>query len=84
MNEWDRERIEGMTIMDGYDDCIVGICRRFGQEPIIAYDYEKIIQKHIDDGMTEDEAIDYFEYNQIGAWVGDHTPSYIEIFKGKE
>jgi|TARA_Y100000310_G_scaffold266155_1_gene277547 hypothetical protein len=84
MDEEQKERIEGMTVMDGYEDCIVGICNRFGQEPIIAYDYEKIIQRHIDDGMTEDEAREYFDYNQIGAWVGDDTPCFIELFQGKE
>jgi len=32
-----------MLKMTDYDDCIVGVCRRFGQEPILAYDYELVI-----------------------------------------
>ena len=27
-----------MLTMDGYDDCIIGVCTRFGQAPIVAYD----------------------------------------------
>ena len=29
-------------------------------------------------GMSHEEAVEYFEYNQIGAYVGDHTPCFIE------
>lgn len=66
-----------MMKMDGYDDCILGICERFGQEPIIAYDKSKVIQKLQKDGMTEEEALEYFDYNQLGAYVGESTPCFI-------
>ena len=32
-------------IMDGYDDCIAGVVERFGQNPIVCYDKEKVIQR---------------------------------------
>lgn len=64
-------------LMDGYDDCIIGICERFGREPIIAYDYDKVIARHMADGMTHEEAIEFFQFNQIGAWMGDGTPCFI-------
>ena len=70
-----------MITMDGYDDCMLGICMRFGQEDIVAYDYTKIIQKHIDDGMTDEEAVEFFNFNQLGAWVGEHTPCFILLDK---
>ena len=63
--------------MDNYDHCIIGVCERFGQEPIIAYDKTKVIQKLQSEGMTEEEAIEYFEYNQIGAWMGETTPCFV-------
>jgi hypothetical protein len=64
-------------LMDGYDDCIAGVLERYGMDQIIVYDKEKIIKRHMDDGMTCDEAIEYFEFNQLGAWVGDGTPAFI-------
>ena len=64
--------------MDGFDDCISGVCRRSGQEDIVAYDYDKVIERNMGDGMTRDEAVEYFEFNQIGSWVGDGTPCFIE------
>lgn len=72
------EEMDGMLIMDGYDDCILGICYRIGQENIVAYDYDSVIAKLMSEGMDELEAIEYFEYNQLGAWVGDTTPCFIK------
>lgn len=76
--EWISEEHPEALKMDGFDDCIVGVCRRFGQEPIIAYDYNKVIDKLVSDGMSYEEALEWHEINQIGAWVGDHTPCFIE------
>jgi hypothetical protein len=28
------------------------------------------------DGMTYDEAVEFFEFNVLGAWVGDETPAF--------
>lgn len=67
-----------MLRMDGYDDCIVGVCCRFGQVPILAYDYRRVINKLMEEqGMSREEADEWFNYNQIGAWVGDGTPCFI-------
>ena len=63
--------------MDGYDDCIAGVLERFGLPRIVVYDKEKVIQKLIDDGSTRDEAFEYFDYNQLGAWAGDGTHAFI-------
>lgn len=68
-----------LLFMDGYDDCIIGICSRFGQENCVAYDREKVLQKHVEEGMTYDEAVEFFEFNQIGAYVGSRTPCFIEV-----
>ena len=63
--------------MDGYDDCVAGILERFGMPVIVVYDKEKVIQKLMDDGATCDEAHEFFEYNQLGAWMGHGTPAFI-------
>ena len=62
--------------MDGYDDCIMGLCHQFGRPPVIAYDRDKVIKKLMKD-MTWEEAEEYFEFNQIGAYMGEHTPVFI-------
>ena len=67
-----------MLKMDGFDDCVIGTCERFGQEEIIAYDKRKVLAKLVSEDMTEDEALEYFYFNQIGAWVGEGTPCFID------
>ena len=63
--------------MDGFDDCAVGICTRFGQEPILIYDQKKVISQLMRDGMTEEEAYEFHDFNQIGAWMGEKTPAFL-------
>ena len=67
-----------MHKMDGYNDCVTGVILRANQAPILCYDLEAILQRHVDDGMTREEAIEFFEFNQLGAWVGDGTPCFLD------
>jgi|TARA_R100000005_G_C4910161_1_gene148219 hypothetical protein len=62
-----------------FEPAIVGIAHRFGMDPVIAYNYDKVISILAAD-MGYEDAIDYFEYNVIGAWVGDGTPIFVEVF----
>lgn len=71
-------------IMDDYDDCIAGVVQRFGQDPIVCYDLDKVLAKLVKDGMTYDEAVEWFEFNQIGAWVGEKTPCFITMHTAEE
>ena len=34
---------EDALVMDGYDDCITGILERYGMEPVVLYDKDKVI-----------------------------------------
>lgn len=58
-----------MMKMDGFDDCILGVSYGIDQENRIVYDLEKVIDQLIADGMTAEEALEYHEYNQLGAYV---------------
>jgi len=62
---------------DGFDKAIIGVGYRCGQPDIIVYDAEKCVKILMDQGMTEEEAIDYFDYNVVGAWVGEETPIFV-------
>jgi len=64
---------------DGHDNAFIGFMWRFGEnQPIAAYSQKKIINNLMEEGMTFDEAVEYFEFNIIGAWVGAGTPCFIE------
>lgn len=66
-----------LLFMDGFDDCIEGICTRFGQDPVVCYDYDKVIEKLQSQGCSYEEAVEFHEYNQLGAYVGVKTPCFI-------
>jgi hypothetical protein len=67
-----------MLKMDGFDDCVVGVVLRFGQEPILCYSSQRVIKKLVSKGMTEEEAEEHWEFNQLGAWVGERTPCFLD------
>ena len=67
-----------MKTADGFDDAIAGIIRQFNQPAKVVYDYGKcleILEKR--DGMTHDEAIEFMEFNVVGAYVGEDTPAWM-------
>ena len=66
-----------MLKADGFDDAIIGIGSRCGKPDIIVYDINKCIKILINQNMTEEEARDYFEFNVVGAWVGEETPIFV-------
>ena len=63
-----------------FDIAILGVVDGKAHKPAIAYDYEKVIQANIGMGMTHEEAVEYFHYNQNDAYFGDHTPVFIDIW----
>ena len=70
--------VEDALVMDGYDDCVIGILERFGMEPIVLYDRGKVIQQLMDEGCdSHEEALEYYEFNQLGGWHGDKTPGFL-------
>jgi hypothetical protein len=68
---------EDLLKMDGYDDCIVGIVERFGQDSYFIYDKELVLEKLQKDGMSYEDALEYYEFNQLGAYVGETTPAFL-------
>jgi hypothetical protein len=71
---------EGLLFADGFDEAIIGVAERIGMEAVVAYDIDKIIEILSRD-MTEEEAIEYFDFNIIGAYVGERTPIYVNTIK---
>lgn len=67
-----------MTLfLNGCDDAFIGLANQYTNLRLAVYDYTKLIKVHIDMGMTEEEAIDFIEFNIICAWVGESTPLII-------
>ena len=84
IDEYADETDEKMLLLGSdpkdFEDAIIGIADRFGMEPSVAYDYNKVIEILTKD-MSYEEAVEYFDFNIIGAWMGDTTPLYIKVLQ---
>ncbi len=60
-----------------YDDCIIGVGARFHDGPIAIYSVERILAVLMrNDGVSEEEAQEWFDFNIIGAWLSPGTPIF--------
>ena len=64
--------------IDGHDDAIVGrslIWRDGSRVDVFVYSGELILAKLMErDGMTDEEALEYIDFNIEGAYLGEGTP----------
>jgi|TARA_B100001250_G_scaffold374708_1_gene361723 hypothetical protein len=75
---------EELLLADGFEAALIGTGERCGQPTIAVYDREKcieVLEKR--DGMTQEEANEFFEFNVVGAWVGEQTPIFVDFEGGK-
>ena len=63
-----------------FDAAIVGVADRIGMETVVVYDTSKVIDILCErDGMDREQATEFYEYNIIGAYVGERTPMFITL-----
>jgi hypothetical protein len=79
LDEW-TERHPELLQCDGFEKALLGLCEVKGREACLAYDYEGCVDILIDrDGMSREDAVEYMAYNVTDAYVGEHTPAFIEL-----
>jgi hypothetical protein len=81
-----REEIEEINpealLCDGFDEAIIGMAERINLVPVVAYDVNKMLEIMVErDGMTYEDAMEYFNFNILGAWLGENTPVYIQTYR---
>lgn len=65
---------------DGFEEAFVGLSYPWqaNRLPVAVYDYHKVIDILMErDGMDYEGAVEFFEFNIAGAYVGPHTPIYV-------
>lgn len=73
-------QVEGAIMLEGFDEAIIGSASTFGKDVVVAYDYKKIINLLINrDGMSYDEAVEYFDFNIGGLHVSDRNPIFVML-----
>ncbi|NBP66125.1 MAG: hypothetical protein EBU66_15870 [Bacteroidetes bacterium] len=66
-----------ILIADGFDDAIIGIDELSMR---LIYSINKCIDILVSEGMDELDAIEHFNFNVSGAYVGDKTPIWCQDF----
>ena len=65
---------------EDYDHCIMGVAEGCAIEARVIYDAGKVIESLMKQGMSEDDAEEYFAFNIVGAYVGEHTPLFMHRY----
>ena len=60
-----------------FDEAIVGTVSRVDRSPVVCYSVDKIVEILMEDGMSQEEAYEYYEYNILGAYMGEGTPMFL-------
>ena len=81
ITEWLLGHNEDALTADGFEDAFLGICEQFGRPPVAAYDYDACIKLLVDrDGMSQEGAVEFLDFNVIGAWMGESTPVFVTLW----
>jgi hypothetical protein len=60
---------------DGLDDGIIGVEENSMR---LVYSKSKVIEILMSEDMTEEDALEHYYYNIVGAYVGKKTPIFVE------
>lgn len=73
---------EEILLADGFDEALIGIVTIGGGKILALYDVAKCMSILItDQGMSPDNALEYFEFNVANAYVGEKTPAFAMIYR---
>lgn len=68
------EEFEDLLFADGFDDAIIGVDVASQR---VVYSVPIMMGILMKDDMSEQDAIEYLEYNVFFAYVGEKTPIYV-------
>lgn len=68
---------DNVLFADGFNDAIIGFEPNMWK---VVYSRNKVIEILMED-MSEEDAVEYAEYNTFNAYVGDNTPLWVDDLK---
>ena len=67
-----------MMTADGFDEAIVGSITSYGRGETVLYSTQKIIEVMMErDGMTAEDAMEFFNFNILGSYNGNGMPAFL-------
>ena len=72
------EIIEGAKTADGFEKALLGFGYQFNT-PVAVYSKDRCLHVLMErDGMSREDAEEYFDFNVAGAWVGEGMPVFLD------
>ena len=66
-----------LLFADNFDNAIIGVSMGISSGTKVVYDAEEMARTLVvSEGITEQEAWEYLEFNTFNAYVGDNTPIF--------
>lgn len=73
-----------MYVMDGWDDCIIGVAEIDGVTRVV-YSRDKMIEKQMEEGSTYEDADEHISVNVEGSFINiDPHPVLVRSVEGRE
>lgn len=64
---------------DGFERALIGHTVNAHANVVLVYDYDKCVKVLMDrDGMSDTDAVEFLEFNTIGAYVGENGPIFMK------
>ena len=69
---------DDLLFADNFDNAIIGVSMGISCGTKVVYDAEEMAKTLVvSEGITEQEAWEYLEFNTFNAYVGDNTPIFV-------
>ncbi len=70
--------MEDAITADGFEKALLGFGHQFNT-PVAVYSRDRCLHVLMDrDGMSREDAEEYFDFNVAGAWVGEGMPVFLD------
>jgi hypothetical protein len=78
LKDYMAENNEEAVSFPDLESALIGVGHQYTKKPLYIYSARKIIEKLMKDGMTHEEAMEYYGFNTQCLWVGEGTPIIID------
>jgi hypothetical protein len=68
---------DSLLLSESLDEAFIGIAESFGGGYVAVYDVEEIIRILMRDGISYEDAREYYIYNILGSYMEDMTPIFM-------
>jgi len=96
IDDCDFDNPSKIFLADGFEQAFLGVGGKFNDEQVAIYDRDKCIEILADEFQKDDfeeisfekeatdfyeQAVEYFDYNVQGSYVGESTPIFITLME---